>query len=83
MPRIIDGERNNMVANRFGITEKKKIQPENNYQKAEVMAIYICRGSSSRIEDGSRTVTDIELYGLATVLGVSIESLFPFSKKRP
>ena len=44
--------------------------------KLEMLAIYICRGSISRIEDKQRTVTDIELYGLAQVLGVSIESLF-------
>ena len=42
----------------------------------KTMAIYICRGSISRIEDKQRTVTDIELYGLAKVLGVSIEDLF-------
>ena len=44
--------------------------------KLETLAIYICRGSISRIEDKQRTVTDIELYGLAEILGVSIESLF-------
>ena len=44
--------------------------------KLETHAIYICRGSISRIEDKQRTVTDIELYGLAQVLGVSIEDLF-------
>ena len=36
MPRIIDGERNNMVANRFGITEKKKIQPETIIRKLKL-----------------------------------------------
>ena len=44
--------------------------------KLEVLAIYICRGSVSRIEDKRRTVTDIELYGLSQVLGVPIECLF-------
>ena len=44
--------------------------------RLETLAIYICRGSISRIEDKQRTVTDIELYGLAKVLGVSIEELF-------
>ena len=34
-----------------------------------------------RIEDKQRTVTDIELYGLAKVLGVSIEELFQNSDK--
>lgn len=83
MPRIIDGERNNMVGEQVRYYRKKKKYSQKQLsEKLEVMAIYICRGSISRIEDGSRTVTDIELYGLATVLGVSIESLFPFSKKR-
>ena len=44
--------------------------------RLETLAIYICRGSISRIEDKQRTVTDIELFGLAKVLGVSIEELF-------
>ncbi len=84
MPRIIDGERNNMVGEQVRYYRKKKKYSQKQLsEKLEVMAIYICRGSISRIEDGSRTVTDIELYGLATVLGVSIESLFPFSNKRP
>ena len=33
--------------------------------RLETMAIYVCRGSVSRIEDQQRTVTDIELYGLS------------------
>ena len=47
--------------------------------KLEMLAIYVCRGSISRIEDRQRTVTDIELFGLANVLGVPIESLFESS----
>lgn len=78
MPRIIDGERCNMVGERIRLYRKKrKYSQKTLSEKLETMAIYICRGSISRIEDGSRTVTDIELYGLATVLGVSIEELFP------
>ena len=44
--------------------------------RLEIMAIYICRGSISRIEDHTRTVTDIELYGLSKILNVSINDLF-------
>ena len=44
--------------------------------KLELMAIYVCRGSVSRIEDRSRTVTDIELYGIAKVLKISIQDLY-------
>lgn len=40
-----------------------------------MMAIYVCRGSISRIEEMKRTVTDIELYGIARVLGVSVSEL--------
>ena len=55
---------------------KRKLSQQALSDKLETLAIYICRGSISRIEDKQRTVTDIELYGLAEVLGVSIESLF-------
>jgi len=48
--------------------------------KLETLAVYICRGSISRIEDKQRTVTDIELFGLAEVLGVPVSSLFPDKK---
>lgn len=45
-------------------------------EKLETMAIYICRGSVSRIESGDRIITDIELKAIAHILNVSIESLF-------
>lgn len=57
--------------------KKRKLSQQELSDKLEIMAIYVCRGSISRIEDGSRTVTDIELYGLAEVLGVTIKDLFP------
>ncbi len=80
MPRIIDGERCNIVGEQVYLYRKKKKYSQKILsEKLETMAIYICRGSISRIEDGSRTVTDIELYGLAQVLEVSIEDLFPSS----
>lgn len=78
MPRIIDSEYSNLVGSQVRYFRKKrKFSQKQLSEKLETMAIYICRGSISRIEDGSRTVTDIELYGLATILGTSIESLFP------
>ena len=55
----------------------KKMSQQTLSNKLEMMAIYICRGSISRIEDRQRTVTDIELYGLSKVLGVPIQDLFP------
>jgi hypothetical protein len=44
--------------------------------KLELLGVYVCRGSISRIEDYSRTVTDIELFAISKVLKVSINELF-------
>lgn len=78
MPRIIDSERCNLVGEKVRYYRKKrKYSQKTLSEKLETVAVYICRGSISRIEDGTRTVTDIELYGLASVLNVSIMDLFP------
>ena len=77
MARIIDGSEMNLIGNNL-----KKLRQERGWSqqllsdKLETVAVYICSGSISRIEDKQRTVTDIELYGLASVLGVSISDLF-------
>ena len=42
----------------------------------ELRGVYVCRGSVSRIEDRSRTVTDIELYAIAAVLEIGVNELF-------
>ena len=44
--------------------------------RLETYAIYICRGSLSRIERHERTVTDYELRALAKVFKVSIEDMY-------
>lgn len=78
MARIIDGKEMNLVGDKVRELRKaKKLSQQAVSNKLETMAIYICRGSISRIEDKTRTVTDIELYGLSQVLGVKIEDLFP------
>jgi len=77
MARIIDGNEMNMIGSKI-----RKLRLERNWSQQkvadqlEMLAIYICRGSISRIEDKSRTVTDIELFGLSQVFGVSIQELF-------
>lgn len=77
MARIIDGTQKNLIGgNLRRLRMERKMSQQALSNRLEMMAIYICRGSISRIEDGQRTVTDIELYGLATVLGVSLEELF-------
>lgn len=77
MPRIIDSDQKNLVGKKVRMLRKEKhFSQQQLSDKLETMAIYICRGSISRIEDGSRTVTDIELYGLSQVLSVPIEDFF-------
>ena len=77
MARIIDGDEMNMVGAKVReLRIKKGLSQQALSNQLETYAIYICRGSVSRIEVGQRTVTDIELYGLSKVLGVSIGELF-------
>ena len=82
MARIIDGKEMNMVGEnirKFRMAKNMSQQTLSN--KLEMMAIYIFRGSISRIEDKQRTVTDIELYGIAKILGVTISDLFEERKE--
>ncbi len=83
MGRIIDSEEKNLIGeNVRQIRKAQKLSQQLLSDRLETLGIYICRGSISRIEDQSRTVTDIELYGLAEILGVSISDLFPKNKIR-
>ena len=77
MARIIDGEKMNMIGgNVRRLRKARKMSQQTLSNKLELMGIYVCRGSISRIEDQSRTVTDIELYGIAAILQIPIEDLF-------
>ncbi|BDF57838.1 hypothetical protein CE91St36_06550 [Christensenellaceae bacterium] len=77
MARIIDGEKINIVGDNVRKARKAaQISQQQLADKLETIAVYICRGSISRIESGERTVTDIELAGLSKVLGVPIQSFF-------
>ena len=77
MARIIEGKKKNIIGSKLKeLRIKKGLTQQQLSNKLETMAIYICRGSISRIEEKQRTVTDIELYGLSKILDVSIESLF-------
>ncbi len=77
MARIIDGKKMNMVGKKVRqLRMAKGMSQQALSARLETLAVYICRGSISRIEDMQRTVTDIELYGLAQVLDVSIDELF-------
>ena len=77
MPRIIEGKEMNLIGDRLRVLRKKHhLSQQQLSERLETQAVYICRGSISRIEDKSRTVTDIELMGLAKVLGVKTQDLF-------
>lgn len=76
MPRIIDGDNMNIVG--YNIRKYRilrKMSQQKLSDKLELLGVYVCRGSISRIEDKSRTVTDIELYALSKVLDVEIIDL--------
>ena len=77
MARIIDTEDKNLIGkNLKKIRTERKMSQQALSNKLELLGVYVCRGSVSRIEDKSRTVTDIELYAIANVLGVEIKDLF-------
>ena len=77
MARIIDGDEMNLIGDNVRKYRKKqKMSQQRLSDSLELLGVYVCRGSVSRIEDKTRTVTDIELFAIAKVLNVSIEQLF-------
>ena len=75
--RIVDNQNINIVGKnikKLGI--QKKLSQKQLSEKLETLAVYVCRGSISRIEENKRTVTDIELKGFADVFRISINELF-------
>lgn len=76
MARIIDGTKMNLIGDQVRKYRKlRHMSQQELSNKMELLGVYVCRGSVSRIEDRSRTVTDIELYALASVLEVSVNEL--------
>ena len=77
MARIIDGDEMNLIGDNVRKYRKlNKMSQQRLSDKLELLGVYVCRGSVSRIEDKTRTVTDIELFAIAKVLNVSVEQLF-------
>lgn len=77
MARIIDGDKMNLVgSNVRKFRKQKKMSQQYLSNQLELLGVYVCRGSISRIEDCSRTVTDIELFAIAKVLQIDIKDLF-------
>ena len=78
MARIIDGEAQNLIGEIVRKYRKLNRMTQNDLSvKLELLGVYVCRGSISRIEDKSRTVTDIELYAIAKVLSIPWDELSP------
>ena len=66
MARIVDGTEMNLIGDKLrALRTANGWSQQTVSDKLEMLAIYVCRGSISRIEDKQRTVTDIELYGLS------------------
>jgi len=77
LKRIIDGEKMNTIGPNIKKARLKAgLSQKLLSDKLETMAIYICRGSISRIENSQRIITDIEIIGISEILDVSIEQLF-------
>ncbi len=82
MKRILDTEQQNIIGGNIkaariaaGLSQKQLSD------KLELLAVYTCRGSISRIENGRRAVTDIEIDAISKVLGVSLDTLFGRNKQ--
>ncbi len=77
MKRIIDTEKVNIIGKRIKEARTTaKMSQRALSEKLELLAVYTCRGSISRIENGQRAVTDIEIDAISKVLNVSLDYLF-------
>ena len=77
MKRIIDSEKVNIIGQKVKDARVKAgLSQRELSEKLELLAVYVCRGSISRIETGERAITDIEIDAISKVLNVSIDYLF-------
>ena len=77
MKRILDTERVNIIGDRIKEARiNANMSQKTLSEKLELMAVYTCRGSLSRIENGRRAITDIEIDAISKVLNVSLDYLF-------
>lgn len=77
MKRILDSAQYNIIGQKIKEARiKAGLSQKELSDKLELLAVYTCRGSLSRIENGRRAVTDIEIDAISRVLGVSLDFLF-------
>ncbi len=76
MSRIIEGNEMNLVGDSVRKYRMlRNMSQQKLSEQLELMGVYVCRGSISRIEDKSRTVTDIEIYALSKVFQVELADM--------
>lgn len=72
----------NIIGNRIKEERKKaKLSQSDLSLKLELMGVYICRGSISRLESGVRNITDYEIDAISKILKVSPNELFDWDEK--
>lgn len=77
MARIIDYEAQNIIGDKLRQYRLERHMSQKDLaERLETYAIYVCRGSISRIEHHERTVTDFELRAMAEILEVEVVDLF-------
>lgn len=77
MKRILETENMNIIGQRVKEARiNAGLSQQQLSNKLELMAVYVCRGSVSRIENGERAITDIEIDAISKVLKVSLDYLF-------
>ena len=82
MKRIMDSEEVNIIGPRIRAARLRAgLSQKELSERLELMAVYTCRGSISRIENGRRIVTDIEIDAISRVLEVSLDYLFGREKE--
>jgi transcriptional regulator with XRE-family HTH domain len=75
--RIIEGKNQNIIGSNIRkIRMEKHMSQKRLSDRLELFAVYVCRGSISRIEGRTRTVSDIEVLGFSQALDVPMERLF-------
>lgn len=77
MKRILDSEKLNIIGPRVREARiKAGLGQKQLSEQLELLAVYTCRGSISRIENGQRAIIDIEIDAISKILNVSLDHLF-------
>ncbi len=81
MKRILDTEDYNLIGENIRQARiKAGLSQKELSEKLELLAVYTCRGSISRIENGKRAITDIEIAAICKILKITPNDLFGYEK---